>query len=126
MVSGFLSYLKHLWQLVRLIHRKITKVYSAAHELTLLRQVQGSREKSMFTYERKCFPYLLLPNRSTAVSLSWELSLCVSVPPFRASSDYATQETNSASLLTCTGHAPAPITAVHFQDGLPSLKDNLQ
>lgn len=46
MVTGFLSYLKHLWQLVRLIHRKITKVYSAAHELTLLRQVQGFRKKA--------------------------------------------------------------------------------
>lgn len=49
MVTGFVSYLKHLWQLVRVIHGKITEVYSAAHELTLLRLVQGFTKISMFT-----------------------------------------------------------------------------
>lgn len=49
MPTGFVSYSKHLWQLVRVIRGKITESCSAAHELTLLRLVQGFTKISVFT-----------------------------------------------------------------------------
>lgn len=111
MVTGFVSYLKHLWQLVRVIRGKITEVYSAAHELTLLRLVQGFTKISMFTYESECFPYLLLPNFSTAISLPWVLFLHVSGACFKSFFYDAAQQTSSAGILISAGRASAPVSA---------------